>query len=69
MLEELLTRSSWGAMFAARNDVSTEEALTWIGILLVVICLGLAAYMAYLTNWLATVLLLVVAIFAAFLLL
>lgn len=48
---------------------STAGLLTLIGVLLVIGCLCAAAYMAYLRNVLGAVLLLVVAIVAAFLLL
>lgn len=48
---------------------STENLITVLGVLLVFACLAGAAYMAYLRNALAVVLLLVVAIVAAFLLL
>lgn len=56
-------------MLAEVNNVSSSEALELIGILLVIGCLAGAAYMAYLRNALATGLLVLVAIVAAFLLL
>jgi hypothetical protein len=56
-------------MLAEVNNVSSEDAVTLIGILLVVCCLIGAGYMAYLQNALACGLLIVVAIVAAFLLL
>lgn len=50
--------------------VHTTGSLIWlIGLIIVIGCLAGAAYMAYLRNVLAAVLLLVVAIIAAFLLL
>lgn len=62
MLEAM--RSSWGAIHH-----STEDLITVLGLLLVFVCLAAAAYMAYLRNAIAVVLLLVVAIVTAFLLL
>lgn len=48
---------------------SSADLLFLVGILLVIGCLAGAAYMAYLRNALAAILLLLVAIVAAFLLL
>lgn len=53
----------------AAKDVSADEALELIGIILVIACLAGAAYAAWLRNVVATVLLIVVAIVVAFLLL
>lgn len=67
MLGELLDRSSWGAILAAEH--SQAELLNLIAIVLVVGCLLAAGYMAYVRNALACGLLILVAIFSAFLLL
>jgi hypothetical protein len=57
------------ALLAARH-VSQDDALFWIGVLLVVGCLIAAAVYAYqVGHWLVPLILVVVAIVAAFLLL
>lgn len=64
------TIASYGTGFMlALHHHDSADLLFLIGILLVLACLGGAAYMAYLRNALAAILLLVVAIVAAFLLL
>jgi hypothetical protein len=55
-------------MFAATHH-STDELITVLGLVLVFACLGGAAYLAYLSNAVGAVLLLLVAIVAAYLLL
>jgi hypothetical protein len=64
---EFLDRSSWGVVLAAHH--SSGELLVLIGWLVVIGCLLGAGYLAYLRNALGAVLLLLVAIVAAFLLL
>jgi ATP/ADP translocase len=61
--------STLAFLLAARDHVDSGEALFWIGVLIVVGCLVGAAYLAYLSNVIGAVLLLVVAIIAAVLLL
>lgn len=56
-------------MLAEVSNLSGDEALNLIGIILVVACLIGAGYMAYLRNALACGLLIVVALFSALLLL
>lgn len=67
MIEEMLGRSSWGVILATRH--SPAELIAVLGLLLVIACLAGAAYLAYLRNAVGAVLLLLVAIVAAFLLL
>jgi hypothetical protein len=55
-------------MFAATHH-SADELITVLGLVLVFACLGGAAYLAYLSNAVGAVLLLLVAIVAAYLLL
>ena len=56
------------ALLAARH-VSQGDVLFWIGVLVVVGCLVAAGFSAYRGFWVAAVVLLLVAIVAAFLLL
>lgn len=56
-------------MLATLHHHDEAELLTVLGIILVLGCLGGAAYMAYLRNALAAILLLAVAVVAAWLLL
>lgn len=56
-------------MLASVNHHSTDDLLTVLGVILVLACLGGAAYMAYVRNALACGLLILVAIVSAFLLL
>jgi hypothetical protein len=63
----LFARSSWTSPLAYVH--SAGSLLFVIGVILVICCLAGAAYMAYLRNALGAVLLLIVAVVAAFLLL
>lgn len=56
-------------MIAAARDADWRQAIDLLGIVLVIACLAGAAYLAYLRNVVGCVLLLVVAVFAAVLLL
>lgn len=70
MMEEVFERSSWGIVLAElNNDVSSGDALLFVGILLVIGCLVAAAVAAWRAAWIPAGALLLVAIVAAFLLL
>lgn len=64
-----LTASYGTGIVLAALHHNSADLLFLIGVLLVIGCLAGAAYMAYLRNALAAILLLVVAIVAAYLLL
>jgi hypothetical protein len=56
-------------LLAEVHHVSQADALFWIGVIIVVACLAAAGYAAYLARWIAALVLLLVAVVAAFLLL
>lgn len=57
------------ALLAARNEVDSGEALFWIGVLVVVVCIAAALYcIVQLNNWIGALVCLVIAIVAAVLL-
>jgi hypothetical protein len=66
----MFSRSSWGLLLARVNDnVSSEDVITFLGLIIVVGCLIAAGVAAFRSLWIATGLLVLVAIVAAFLLL